>query len=64
MTVTLPAQEMIQVIESDVEKRLEKATLEINVMKDKLDEQRFHAALQLLCTIVNNIVSKMGLCDK
>lgn len=55
---------MIQVIESDVEKRLEKATLEINVMKDKLDEQGFHAALQLLCTIVNNIVSIMGLCDK
>lgn len=35
---------------------MEKAVLELNVMKDKLDEQGFHKALQLLCTIITNIV--------
>ena len=52
----LPAQDMINLIEKDVTTRLEKAALELNVMKDKLDEQGFHMALQLLCTVITNIV--------
>ncbi len=58
--VVLPAQDVINLIERDATTRLEKATLELNVMKDKLDEQGFHMALQLLCTVITNIVKDCG----